>query len=303
MGILKEQESIIMHKNIPNVCKAISAPSGGQLLRLLTSVFEGVHDEELLQKELGESVLEQGADLGLLKLYKKGQLILTASGYLVANVAKEYIHWINNNRQMPPPYPPDDFLQGKAVLDLGCSFGRWLWRFQKIAQSAVGLEMQQEYIELGRALADREGIPCPDIRQGSVEELSSYVADNSVDFVFIRLVLNHVYVTKTLLQIANVLRPGGIVWAQVSPWSTPFHPFLRDKGRELRHLFFAAFGIMNSLVFMTTHRQMSLRVQGRMHSAHKPVYLTLNAWKAACSRAGLNDFQGIQSNVFWARKL
>lgn len=293
-----------MHKNIPYVCDAISEPSGGQLLRLLASVWEGVHDEELLRKKSGESALEQATNFGLLKLYKKGQLILTAPGYLVANVAKEYCHWIDNNRRMPLPYPPDDFIKGMDVLDLGCSFGRWLWRFQKNAKSVVGLEMQQEYIELGRALAMRECIPCPEIRQGSVEELSSHVADNSVDFVFIRLVLNHVYVTKTLLQIANVLRSGGIVWAQVEPLTNPFRSFLRrDKGRELRHKLFAAFSIVNSIVFITTRRQMSLRTQGRMHSIHKPVYPTLKAWKAAFYRVGLCDFREVPSNVFWARKL
>jgi len=293
-----------MHKNIPYVCDAIRAPSGDQLLKLLASVYEGAHDEQLLQNRLGESVLEQGTNLGLLKLYKKGQLILTAPGYLVANVAKEYRHWINNNRRMPPPYPPDDFIEGKDVLDIGCSFGRWLWQFQEIAKSVIGLEMQQEYIELGRALAERECIPCPEIRQGSAEELSSHVADNSVDFVFIRLVLNHVYIRKTLLQIAKVLRQDGIVWADVAPWSSPFRSFLRrDKGRELRYKSFTVFSIVNSIVFMTTHRQMSIKVQGRMHSVHKPVFPTLKAWKAAFSRVGLSDFREVQSNVFWARKL
>lgn len=293
-----------MHDGLYRVCDTIRGPSGDQLLRLLASVYEGIHDKKLLQKELGKSVLEKGSDFGLLKPYRNDQVILTSQGYLVGNVAKEYIHWIKNDRLMPPPHPPDDFIKGKDVLDLGCSFGRWLWRFQKTAKSAVGLEMQQEYIELGRALAQREGIPCPEIRQGSVEELDSNIADNSVDFVFIRLVLNHVFVAKTLMQIANVLRPSGILWAQVEPLSHPFRSFLRrNKGRELRHKIFTVFSIVNSIVFMTTHRQMSLQIQGRMHSAHKPVYPTLKAWKTAFSRVGLCDFREIQDNVFWARKL
>jgi len=301
---IEKQESHSMHESIYSVSDILSEPSGDELLRLLASVYNGVHNEESLRREVAESALEQGMRLGLLKYHKAGQLVLTSQGYFVGNVAKEYIHWLNNGRQMAPPRPPDEFTRGKDVLDLGCSFGRWLWWFQKNAKSALGLEMQQEYLELGRALAKREGIPCPEIRQGSVEELSSHVADHSVDFVFIRLVLNHVYVGKTLLQISNVLRPGGIVWAHVYPWYSPFQSLLRrDKGRELRHMFFAAFGIMNSFAFMITHRQMSLRVQGRMHSVHKPVYLTLKAWKAAFSRAGLCDFREIQSNVFWARKL
>jgi SAM-dependent methyltransferase len=293
-----------MHKNMPYICDLISKPSGGQLLELLTSVYEGIHDEELLEKESGERALEQATNLGLLKLYKKGQIILTSLGYIVGNVAKEYFHWLNNNRQMPPPYPPDDFIKGMDVLDLGCSFGRWLWRFQKNAKSVVGLELQQEFIELGRALAKRECIPCPEIRQGSAEELSSHIANNSIDFVFARLVLNEVYVGKTLSQIANVLRQGGIVWAQVYHWYDPFQFFLRrDKGRDLRNKCYVSFGIVNSIIFMTTHRQMSIRSQGRMHSVHKIVYPTLKTWKAAFARYGLCNFREIQSDVFWARKL
>lgn len=297
-----------MRKNISYVCDVISTPSGDQMLKLLTSVYEGIQDKELLCKESGESVLEQAVNFGLLNFYKQGQVILTSQGYLVANVAKEYIHWVNNNREMPQPCPPDDFIQGKDVLDIGCSFGRWLWRFQKSAKSVLGLEMQQEYIELGRALAKRESIDFPEIRQGSAEELSSHMANNSIDFVFARLVLNHVNIEKTLLQIANALRPNGIMWAQVESFSSPFRRFLqRNKERELRHKLFAAFSMVNSIVFITTSHQMSIRIQGRMHSHHKPVYPTLKAWKAAFSRVGLGDFQEIRSicgnYIFHARKL
>lgn len=292
-----------MHGNLANVCDVIGTPRGGQLLELMASVYKGIHDEESLAKETSCNVLDLGINLGLLKSYKEGQVILTSEGYLIANIAKEYANWVNNGRQMPPPYPPDEFIKDRDVLDLGCSFGRWLWRFQKNAKSVIGLEMQREYIELGRALAKREHIPIPEIRAGSAEELSLHVAENSVDFVFSRLVLNHVYIERTLLQIVKVLREGGIVWVQPYSWLSPYRSFIRsDKGREFRHKALAAFGIVNSMVFMTTHRQMSLRVQGRMHAAHKPVYPTTKTWKAAFARVGLTQFQEKQNEVFWARK-
>ena len=49
-----------MHKNIPHICDAIESRTGEQLLRLLASVYGGLHNQNLLQKELGESVLEKG---------------------------------------------------------------------------------------------------------------------------------------------------------------------------------------------------------------------------------------------------
>jgi len=300
----------MIHSNFPLVCDAIKAPDSDQLLRLLVSVYEGAHDEDGLQYEFGQDALSNGIALGVLEFHKKGRVTLTALGYLLANVAKEYlVQWVDNNRQVRPPFPPDDLIRGKDVLDLGCSFGRWLWRFQRTARSVVGLEMQKEYIEFGRALAEREQIPVPEIRQGSVEELSSCVPGDSVDFVFVRLVLAKVHIMKTLLQIADVLRNGGIVWVQVEPWHYTFRQLLRrDEGRELRNKGFALFSIVNSIVFMTVHQQMSMQVHGRMHSVHKPVYPTLRAWKAALFRAGLHDFHEVATTeyagyVFWARKI
>jgi hypothetical protein len=167
----------------------------------------------------------------------------------------------------------------------------------------IGLELQKEYIELGRVLAEREGIPCPEIHQGSAEELRGFVTANSVDLVFARLVLNHVRIRKTLVQIADVLREDGVVWVQISPWSTPFHQLLqKNMGRRLRQSCFDMFSIVNSMICATTHRQIALKVRGRMHSEHKPAYLTLRAWKSIVLRSGLRDFRIVQRDVFFARK-
>jgi len=292
-----------MHACIPLVCEAINSPSGGQLLKLLACVCKGTHDKALLKKEFGQTTIEQGTDLGVLKPYYKDQILLTSQGYIVGRVACEYINWVNSGRHLSPPYPPDEFIEGKEVLDLGCGSGRWLWHFQKQAKSVVGLEMQPEIIELGEALARRESIPCPNIRQGSIEKLTSYIAERSVDFVFCRIVLNHVHLAKTLGQISKVLRPDGILWVQITSWTTPYRDlFNSDKGREVRHKIYAAFAILNSIVFITTHRQMSLKSKGRMISAHKPAYPTLKAWKAIVSKTGFSDFHVVQNNVFWARK-
>ncbi len=293
-----------MHPCIYDVCDAIISPDSEQLLRLLRTVLGGDGEEESLRRSVPRHVVDQGVDLCLLKRCR-GYLTLTDPGYLIGSVAKEYCNWIDNDRRMPPPRPPVEFIAGKDVLDLGCSYGRWLWEFQKITKSVTGLELQQEYIELGRALARREGITIPEIRRGSAEELDSYVADNSVDFVFARLVFNHVYIKRTLRKVAAVLRPGGIVWIQVEAFSQACQNLLkRDRGRELRNKAFASFAILNSITFMTTGTQLHIAVKGRMHGVHKPAYPTLTSWRSILARVGLKNFQvAHRTCVFWAQKL
>ncbi len=234
------------------------------------------------------------------------RVTLTPTGYLVGNVAKEFCNFIDNHRVMPPPTPPEEFYRGKDVLDMGCSFGRWLWIFQKFARSVQGLEMQQEYLEMGRALSGLEGVPFPSIRQGSIENVDKLVGDATFDFIFCRLVLNHVHIKDTLAKAVARLRPGGVFWIQVASLSELFRGLV--KGEEgLRHKGFTAFAIFNSFLCMATNRQMALRVQGRMHSTHQPANPSLWWWKRTLGGLGLDEFQVVRKErydlTFYARKL
>jgi SAM-dependent methyltransferase len=109
---------------------------------------------------------------------------LTAPGYLVGNIAKEYCNWLDNDRAMPPPRPSNELIADKDILDLGCSIGRWLWEFQPHAKSVTGLELRREYIEIGKALAEREKITPPPILHGCIEELDHIFSSESADFIF-----------------------------------------------------------------------------------------------------------------------
>ena len=290
---------------IKKVCNTISQPSGDQLLKLLRAMFQGQSSRQLLQA-FPTSLIDQAADLGMTQ-GTMDDLSLTTEGFLVGNVAKEYWNWIDHDREMPPPYPSEQFIAGKDILDVGCSFGRTLWEFQPTARSVLGLEMQQEYIDLGGALATRENVPAPKILQGSAEDLDQYIQPNSMDFVFCRGVFNHLAVNKTLSKVVNILRPGGIVWLDVESFSRVLNNLLKIKGkRKLRNLVFPMFSLFNSIVFMVTGAQLSLRIAGRMHSQHKPVYPSRRCWKATIAKAGLEDFHLVYDSrekfAFWARK-
>jgi SAM-dependent methyltransferase len=295
-----------MYSCIPDVCRAITAPRGEDLLRLMYALYRGpsTAEDEVLVRDSGLVGLALG--LGLIEEpVASGRL--TAAGYLVGNVAKEYCYWVDAGRRLPSPCPPESFYAGKTVLDLGCSFGRWLWGFQKVAGSVLGIELQQEYIELGKALAHREGIPVPRVCQGSAEELDRCVPHGSVDFVFTRLVLSYAHIMPSLRGIFNILRPGGIVWIQVEPLLHVFRDvFSVERNHTVRSLGWNMFRLLNSLLCTATGHQAQISVRGRMHSVHKPAYPPLRWWQSTLPAMGWGPVHVIQKSsgtlVFWAQK-
>ena len=269
------------------VCAAVAGPDGACLLRFLRDIY---HQRPAPAYEAySEATVAQTLRLGLID-QPRPPFALTSAGYLVGNVAKEYHNWIDSGRRMPPPRPPDELIAGRDVLDLGCSFGRWIWEFSRQARSVVGLEFQPEYVQLGRALAACEGLPPPDIRVGSAEDLDRYFPQACFDFVFCRLMLNHVAIRSTLGRIAGVLRSGGTLWVQVESLGSAVQKLLHGE-RRWRSRAFAGFALINSLVCMATNHQLNLRVQGRMHSAHRPAYPSTRWWQKAAAAEGLDAFK------------
>ena len=303
MSINKYKESD-MDQNLQNVCQAILQPEGDDLLRLMRAVY--LHQAEKIPLILSpqKQLLDKARELGLL-VAKVHQVDMTPMGYMIGSIAKEYCNWVDNQRRMPAPRPPESFIADKDVLDLGCSFGRWIWEFQPSARSVLGIELQPEYVELGKVLARKENKSVPNIIQDSAENLHAHVSPQSLDFIFARLVFNHIAIRSTLNQISEALRPGGIAWLQVETFSQTLKLFLRREKR-LRSKVFQFFAVLNSLLCMVCGLQLSLRTKGRMHSVHKPAFPSLRWWKKTCASAGLTDFhleyhEG-GTAAFWVRK-
>ena len=291
----------LVKPEIAATCEVIAGPDCEPFLRSLREIYFGRNEAAWTR---GEPALRLAEKAGLLKIHGQ-RLVLTDAGYLVGNVAKEYMNYLDQGRELARPKPPEEFLAGKDVLDLGCAFGRWLWQFQRHARSATGIEMQGEYIQLGRVLAEREGVPVPRLIQDSIENLDRHIAPQSVDLVFSRLVFNHVSIRSTLNKAITTLRPGGILWLQVGPFRAALVQ-LRNTEPRFRSKVLSVFQLFNSLLCTSTGRQMSLRSQGRMHSVHKPAFPTVNWWHRALAREGMIDFTIVnyhpETVAFFARK-
>ena len=279
----------------------IAGPDCEPFLRGLREIYFGRNEAAWTH---GEPALRLAEKAGLLKIHGQ-RLALTDAGYLVGNVAKEYMNYLDQGRELAGPKPPPEFLAGKDVLDLGCAFGRWLWHFQRTARSATGIEMQGEYIQLGRELAKREGVPVPNLIQDSIENLERHIAPESMDLVFSRLVFNHVWIRSTLHKAVVALRPGGVLWLQVGPFRAALYQ-LRHSEPRLRSKVLTVFQLFNSMLCTATGRQMSLHSQGRMHSVHKPAFPTVDWWQRQVAKEGLVDFTVVnyhpETVAFFARK-
>jgi SAM-dependent methyltransferase len=299
-SIETETDTNGIRQEIAACAEIVSGPDCESFFRFMRFVYFGDHDGAWKN---GEAFVSRAKELGWLTV--NGQrLTLTAAGYLVGNVAKEYSNYLDQGHQVVGPKPPVEFLEGKDVLDLGCAFGRWLWEFQRHARSATGIEMQGEYIQLGRVLAEREGVPVPRLIQDSIENLDRHVKPESMDLVFSRLVFNHVAIRPTLKKAVTVLRPGGILWLQVGPFRAALLHLANTEPR-FRSKVLSAFQLLNSLSTMAGW-QMTVRTKGRMHSHHKQACPTVGWWNRALSREGLIDFTVVnynpQSVAFFARR-
>jgi SAM-dependent methyltransferase len=107
---------------------------------------------------------------------------------------------------------------GARVLDLGCGPGGTLRRLQAdlSPRLAVGVDLQQGYLLRARESAQ--------VVRANAAEIP--FADESFDFVFLRLVLRHTPARSKILQEATrIVRRGGIVCAvDVDEEATAFDP-------------------------------------------------------------------------------
>ena len=267
-----------------NFALLLRSDRGVATLRYLRSVYHGSHDISL-ERETVRSLYDAKLLTG-----PEARPRLTPDGYLVGNVAKEHCNWLDNGRQLPDPKPQPNELQGKDVLDLGCSYGRWLWYFQEHARSVTGIEQQSAYVALGAALAELSGYKTPTTIVGNVDDLRQLVGQRKYDFVFSRLVLNYVRVRDVLQTVAGILRPGGTIWLQVERVRILYPRFMqRPSKRWLLDSAFATFGIINTMLFNVAGVQSRIPHRGRMHSYHQPVFPSVGVWNRELRRVGFGD--------------
>ena len=118
---------------------------------------------------------------------------------------------------------------GKCMLELGCGAGRMTASFAKRFELVYALDLSHEMLSRGRRMhSTLKNILW---LQGNGADLS-YVASDSIDFVFSYLVLQHLPKKALALQyiqeMLRVLRPGGVFLFQ---FNGGLEPTMNWRGR------------------------------------------------------------------------
>jgi hypothetical protein len=117
--------------------------------------------------------------------------------------------------------------------------------------------------------------------------MENHVKARSIDFVFSRLVFNHVFIDSTLEKTYDTMVEGGKFWLHVESSHLAFNTLFEEK--RIRSKLHVLFAMVNTLVYMTARKQICLKVKGRMHAEHKSVYPSPRSWFKALKRAGFRD--------------
>jgi 2-polyprenyl-3-methyl-5-hydroxy-6-metoxy-1,4-benzoquinol methylase len=110
------------------------------------------------------------------------------------------------------PLPPGE---GRALLDVGCNWGRWTISAARAGYLATGVDPSQKAIRAARRVAGQLGTDAEYV-VGDARQLP--FADRSFDAVFSYSVLQHLPkddVRLAAAEIARVLRPGGLTWIEL----------------------------------------------------------------------------------------
>jgi 2-polyprenyl-3-methyl-5-hydroxy-6-metoxy-1,4-benzoquinol methylase len=104
-------------------------------------------------------------------------------------------------------------LKGRRILDLGSGRGKFLVEAVSRGFQAVGLELNQSYIDISLALAKEKGVSIS-VTKGMGEKLP--YENESFDFINMAEVLEHVEDPKTvMLEVFRILKIKSMVYISV----------------------------------------------------------------------------------------
>ncbi len=136
---------------------------------------------------------------------------LTDLGHLVADPVREYRFWLDRERRLHAerdyPYLAAANYSGKVVLEVGSGFGCNLFSMSIFPGTFSGVEPVALYRQFTPVFAEREGIKCPDVGEGSGESIPA--ESDYADVVLCYSAHQYMDVRKALAEMARVLKPGG----------------------------------------------------------------------------------------------
>ena len=271
-----------VNTDLERVKAAVLSDAGEQVLHLLGRLQAGESP-----RACDRPVLEQLEACGLFQSRGDGGS-LTPLGQKCATPAREYVFWLGRERRLHGEgqcqvLSPDTF-RDKSVLELGPGWGCNLFSLRPIARRVCGVEAEPFYVEFSKIIAEREGVPAPEIRIGRAEDLP--IESEDFDWVVLFSALQYMDIGRTVREIARVLKPGGQVLSTQKTLGTFLRQAARGRSRSTSLRAWISNGgvVLDSLVSGLYGRRV------RKIRNMRPAYPTSRGLARQFARAGLVPF-------------
>jgi ubiquinone/menaquinone biosynthesis C-methylase UbiE/DNA-binding HxlR family transcriptional regulator len=176
-----------------------SAKTDGEVLPGLLAVLQHT------PQELPEAQHDQAAlDLVLRKRQDKTRAFFDD---MAGRLGREYVpgrSWKSIAEALLLLLPP------MVIADLGAGEGAFSLLLAQRAQQVIAVDNSDKMVELGSALARKQGVPALEYRKGDLEAVP--IADGSVDLALFSQSLHHaLHPERAIAEAWRILKPGGRV--------------------------------------------------------------------------------------------
>ena len=176
-----------------------SAKSDGEVLPGLLAVLQHA------PQELPEAQHDQAAlDLVLRKRQDKTRAFFDD---MAGRLGREYVpgrSWKSIAEALLLLLPP------MVIADLGAGEGAFSLLLAQRAQQVIAVDNSDKMVELGSALARKQGVPALEYRKGDLEAVP--IGDGSVDLALFSQSLHHaLHPERAIAEAWRILKPGGRV--------------------------------------------------------------------------------------------
>jgi ubiquinone/menaquinone biosynthesis C-methylase UbiE/DNA-binding HxlR family transcriptional regulator len=176
-----------------------SAKTDGEVLPGLLAVLQHA------PQELPEARHDQAAlDLVLRKRQDKTRAFFDD---MAGRLGREYVpgrSWKSIAEALLLLLPP------MVIADLGAGEGAFSLLLAQRAQQVIAVDNSDKMVELGSALARKQGVPALEYRKGDLEAVP--IADGSVDLALFSQSLHHaLHPERAMAEAWRILKPGGRV--------------------------------------------------------------------------------------------
>jgi SAM-dependent methyltransferase len=121
-------------------------------------------------------------------------------------------------------------LKEKIVLDAGCGLGgRTIFYYEKGVGKLYAIDIDPNHIKFAKDFAEKKGISDIDFIISPIHKTN--FSSNYFDIIILHDVLEHIradLLEKSLIELFRILKPGGKIYIQFPPWTSPFAAHLYD---------------------------------------------------------------------------